>query len=69
MQNPGCRRQIGINLEWLDVLEKTGCLVGLGCECDDQAGNPREWPIIRASEVRFVGGKRESSGMEAGFAS
>jgi single-strand DNA-binding protein len=34
----------------------------------DQAGNPREWPIIRASEVRFVGGKRES-GMESSFAS
>lgn len=36
----------------------------------DQAGNPREWPMIRASEVRFVGGKRESGGMEtSGFAS
>ena len=30
----------------------------------DQAGNPREWPQIRASDVRFVGGKRESIGQE-----
>lgn len=26
----------------------------------DQAGNPKEWPFIKASEVNFVGGKRES---------
>ncbi|HEY9745265.1 MAG TPA: single-stranded DNA-binding protein, partial [Oculatellaceae cyanobacterium] len=36
----------------------------------DQAGNLREWPLIRATEVRFVGSKKESGSMDAaGFAS
>lgn len=26
----------------------------------DQAGNPKEWPFIKATDVRFVGSKKES---------
>lgn len=27
----------------------------------DQAGNPKEWPYIKASDVRFVGSKRDNA--------
>ncbi len=30
----------------------------------DQAGNPREFPIIKANSVQFVGSKRESGNAE-----
>jgi single-strand DNA-binding protein len=29
---------------------------------NDQAGNPREWQTIRASEVRFAGSKKDNQG-------
>lgn len=27
----------------------------------DQAGNPKEWPLVKASDVRFVGSKRDNA--------
>jgi len=27
----------------------------------DQAGNPKEWPYIKASDVRFAGSKRDNA--------
>ena len=52
--------------EWV----KKGTLVSIAGQLEvnrytDQAGNPKEWPQIKASDVRFVGGKKESSPMEA----
>ncbi|MGE0199330.1 MAG: single-stranded DNA-binding protein [Candidatus Melainabacteria bacterium] len=29
---------------------------------NDQAGNPKEWLSIKASDVRFAGGKRDNAG-------
>lgn len=53
------------NAEFVGEWVKKGTLVSVMGKLTvnrytDQAGNPREWPVIRASEVRFVGGKRES---------
>jgi single-strand DNA-binding protein len=47
--------------EWI----KKGSLVSVTGQLEvnrynDQAGNPKEWPYIRATDVRFVGSKRES---------
>lgn len=48
--------------EWI----KKGALVSVSGQLEvnrytDQAGNPKEWPLIKASDVSFVGGKRESA--------
>ncbi len=48
--------------EWI----KKGSLVSVTGQLEvnkytDQAGNPKEWPLIKASDVSFVGSKRDSA--------
>jgi single-strand DNA-binding protein len=55
-------RQAEFVSEWV----KKGSLVSVTGQLEvqkwtDQAGNPKEWPSIRASDVRFVGSKRDSA--------
>jgi single-strand DNA-binding protein len=56
--------------EWI----KKGALVSVTGQLEvnrytDQAGNPKEWPLIRANDVSFVGTKRDNAApMEAGAA-
>lgn len=53
--------------EWI----KKGALVSVSGVLEvnrytDQAGNPKEWPFVRASDVSFVGTKRDNAApMEA----
>lgn len=55
-------RQAEFVSEWV----KKGSLVSVTGQLEvqkwtDQAGNPKEWPSIRATDVRFVGSKRDSA--------
>jgi single-strand DNA-binding protein len=48
--------------EWI----KKGSLVSVTGQLEvsrytDQAGNPKEWPFIRATDVSFVGSKRDNN--------
>ncbi len=48
--------------EWI----KKGALVSVTGQLEvsrytDQAGNPKEWPMIRANDVSFVGSKRDNA--------
>ena len=53
--------------EWI----KKGSMVSVTGQLEvnrytDQAGNPKEWPYIRATDVSFVGSKRDNAApMEA----
>lgn len=53
--------------EWI----KKGALVSVTGQLEvnrynDQAGNPKEWPYIKAADVSFVGSKRDNAApMEA----
>ncbi len=55
-------RQAEFVSEWV----KKGSLVSVTGQVEvqkwtDQAGNPKEWPSIRATDVRFVGSKRDNA--------
>ena len=55
----------GRNAEFVGEWVKKGSLVSISGQLEvnrytDQAGNQKEWPLIRASEVRFVGSKRDN---------
>jgi len=55
----------GRQAEFVGEWVKKGALVSVTGQLavnryTDQAGNPREFPQIRAGDVRFVGGKKES---------
>ncbi len=55
----------GRQAEFVGEWVKKGALVSVTGTLEvnrytDQAGNPKEWPFIKATDVRFVGSKRES---------
>mgnify|MGYP006204437233 CR=1 FL=1 len=56
----------GRQAEFVGEWVKKGSLVSVQGQMEinrysDQAGNPKEWPIIKATDVRFAGSKRESA--------
>ena len=55
----------GRQAEFVGEWVKKGSLVSVTGQLEvnrytDQAGNQKEWPLIRATDVRFVGSKKES---------
>ncbi len=56
----------GRQAEFVNEWVKKGALISVSGQLEvnrynDQAGNPKEWPFIRANDVRFVGSKRDNS--------
>ena len=59
----------GRDAEFVGEWVKKGTMVSVSGQMEvnrynDQAGNPKEWPLIRGSRVQFVGSKRDNA-MEA----
>ena len=61
----------GRNAEIVGEWIKKGQLVSISGQMEiqrwtDQGGNPREYPMIRANEIRMEGGRRENAAAMAG---
>ena len=62
----------GRQAEFVGEWVKKGSLVSVTGQLEvnrytDQAGNQKEWPLIRANDVRFVGSKKESGATAGAF--
>jgi single-strand DNA-binding protein len=56
----------GRDAEFVGEWVKKGTMVSVSGQMEvnrymDQAGNPKEWPLIRGSRVQFVGSKRDNA--------
>jgi single-strand DNA-binding protein len=62
----------GRDAEFVGEWVKKGTMVSVTGQLEvnrytDQAGNPKEWPLVRGSRVQFVGSKRDNAAMEPAF--